>query len=363
MRNQLITIQYNSNPWQLGMSFESHAYLKKQLNPESSTYLQVVGMNNFVLGNEPYTFWLRRFSRNKRSLEKLNEQLENNCYIDGTKYSRSVTRRFRHEYENMGFNSIIRSAEKSFGINSNSAKSAVKLALVDKMKLWNVNDLDRIKESKNFLIAYIATYVMVKSKLMGNEYRYLNIFNSRFLNERATKDVAAEFNLKVFEFEQVNSRSDSFGIFETNVHDPIARAEIARKQFKVEHKQVRTENNYAKEWINKRRNENLQKFTRLQVKGKLPSIPNDRKLLSCFLSSFDELILAGYASKESGLNQNNALGLLSEEIARNPNWILVIRCHPNMLTRPEFEQIYWRNLLKSIDAVVIMPEDDIHSYA
>lgn len=363
MSNQLITIQYNSNPWQLGISFESHANLKKQLNPDNSTFLQVVGMNNFVLGNEPYAFWLRRFSRNRRSLHELNKQLKNNCYLDGTNYSRSVTRKFRHEYENMGFNSIIRSAEKSFGINGNSAMSAVKLALVDKFKLWNIFDLENLVESKNLLIAYIATYVMAKDVLLGQNYKYLNIYNSRFLNERATKDAAMDIKIKTFEFEQVNSRSDSFGIFETNVHDPVERALQAREQFKEVHIDGTSENKYAREWIAKRRNESLQKFTRHQVKGKLPSIPKDKKLLSCFLSSFDELLLAGYTSKESSLNQSNALQSLSEEIAMNQDWQLVIRCHPNMLTRPDYEQNYWKKLLKGINAIVVLPEDDIDTYA
>jgi CDP-glycerol glycerophosphotransferase (TagB/SpsB family) len=107
----------------------------------------------------------------------------------------------------------------------------------------------------------------------------------------------------------------------------------------------------------------LQNFTKRQTKGKLPKLSANKKLISCFLSSFDELILAGYSSKDSNLNQNNALRSISEEVAKRSNWQLVIRCHPNMLTRPQSEQDYWRGLLKSINALVVLPHEDIDTYS
>jgi hypothetical protein len=78
MFEELITIQYNTNPWQLGMSFEAHAYLKEEKRIPRSTFALIVGMNNHVLGNDPIAYWLRKYSRNAKVLRSLNEKLLNN---------------------------------------------------------------------------------------------------------------------------------------------------------------------------------------------------------------------------------------------------------------------------------------------
>ena len=363
MPKSLVTVQYNMNAWQLGMSFESHAFLHSKMQLSESKFVFIAGLNDFVLGSKPYKYHLRGISRNFRLLRKLNHELESNQFVDYTNPAQHTAARIRRKFADIQFDSILFSSAEEFGVDINQAKFAIKLALVDKYKAWNISEIENVHQSKEFLIAYLATYLTAKEIFSKGEYRYLNIFNSRFLNERATKDAAVTLGIEVFEFEQINARSDSFGLFRGSVHDYDARAEQARTQYREAHASNIEMTNYREEWIKKRISGELQNYTKRQTKSKLPNIPSDQKILSCFLSSFDELVLAGYVEKDSDLNQSNALKKLSEEIAKNIEWTLVIRCHPNMLTRPKSEQNYWKEMLKDIKCIVVMPEEDIDTYA
>ena len=362
MANSFYTIQFSTNPWHLGMSFEAHAYIKENFfdSKVDSKYIFLGGLNQDLIPSDYFPLRFRCFSGNYRSLRFLNNQLEKNEFCDLVKESRVKTRELLLSISDLEFHEILHLVHHREGLDVVKAIKAVELALVDKAKIWKIELVERLPNSIPLLKAYIRTYLTVRDILKHDLTINVNLFNTRFLNERAARDAVLELKGNVLEFEQINSRSDSFGIFKTTVHNPRERAEIARNQFNAF---ANTEESYVSEWIEKRVNRTLQVFTRKQSPGKLPEIPNEKKVISCFLSSFDELILAGYASNSLGFNQSNSLSMLAEIIQERVDWVLVIRCHPNMLTRPRKEQDYWNQLLSKISALVIGPEESVDTYA
>lgn len=364
MNKSLLTIQFNTNSWQLGMAYEAHAFRKSQLGSEKSFFFLVAGMNNHILGDLPFHYRLRHLSTNLYSLKRLNHELEDNYYEDKSVYSRTFMNRNPSRFQKMTYKEILENAHENMGIDEKKANQAVKLAIIDKFKLWRLESIDQLPIAKDYLIGYLSTYSLVNRLINDYDIGFLNVFNSRFLNEGAAKNAALANGVQVTEFEQVNSRADSFGLFDSRVHDPLERATMARDAFKMLGRVTSIQDlTFTDKWISLRRKGVLQKFTKNQEIGTVPIFPKGKKLLSCFLSSFDELILAGYISEEFSFNQSNCLGIFSDLINQRDDWHLVIREHPNMLTRGKSEQDFWRVLLSEVSAQVITAKDKIDSYA
>ena len=364
MNKSLLTIQFNTNPWQLGMAFEAHAFRKSQLESEKSFFFLVAGMNNHILGDLPFHYRLRQLSTNLYSLRRLNQELEDNCYDDKSVYGRTFMNRYLSRFQNLTYREILDCVHEDMDIDEKSANQVVKLAIIDKFKLWRIDSIDQLPIAKDYLIGYLSSYSLVNELINDYDIGFLNLFNSRFLNEGAAKNAALANGIQVTEFEQVNSRADSFGLFDSRVHDPLERAKMARDAFNMLGRVTPNQDyTFTEKWISMRRKGVLQKFTKNQEIGKVPIFPKEKKILSVFLSSFDELILAGYISEESTFNQSNCLGILSNLINKRDDWHLVIREHPNMLSRTKSEQDFWRVLLSEVNAQVITAKDKVDTYA
>lgn len=366
MHSSLSTIQFSMNPWHMGMSFESHAHLKEKLYESKidSKYIFLGGLNQDLIRDNKQPIQLRALSKNYQNLKYMNELLSHNDFCDLVRQSRANCKKLMHAFAQMEFFEILDLAYQSEGIDRERALNAVEMALLDKDKIWKINSIDSYPNSILFLKAYIRSYLSVRRILQDNKTTHVNLFNTRFLNERAARDAALELKCMITEFDQVNSRADSFGLFSESIHSPSERATLVKEfaQSPQSREYLETEPP-SQTWIKLRRDGALQSFTRRQILGKLPEIPRGKKIVSCFLSSFDELILAGYAKLNHKITQDNSLETICSIIRRHKDWHLIVRSHPNMLTRPKREQLYWREKLRNLDAQVIQPEEEFDSYA
>lgn len=366
MNSTISTIQFNLNPWHLGMSFEVHAYVKEIIH-ESKLQSQYIFLGNLnqdlIPGNRPKSRF-RQDSKNYKRIKFLNSLLYKNEFRDLVSQSRELSCELFNALINLDFFEILDFVHQKEGIDASRAMKAVELALIDKEKIWNVDSLHKNPNSIYLLKAYIRTFLSVREILKNSQHNYVNLFNTRFLDEGAARDAALDLNSKIIEFEQVNSRSDSFGLFLESVHSSKERAALVRNlKIKETKKAISSSIPSGRIWIEMRKKGVLQSFTKRQKKGKLPKLPDNKKIITCFLSSFDELILAGYVNTNSQFTQDNSLEAICSVLAREQDWHLVIRSHPNMLTRPKIEQRYWRKKLEHLDAQIIQPDDEVDSYA
>jgi hypothetical protein len=354
------------NPWHLGMSFEAHAHLKEIANraPLESKYIFLGGLNQDLIRDCEIPAHMRFLSINYHRIQQLNKKLEGNEFLDLVHESRAQNRDFLKSLESLELYEILEFANEKEGINIGRAVNAIQLALIDKEKVWKVDSIERFPVAIPLLKAYIRTYLTVRNILKNSHDITVNLFNTRFLNERAARDAVLDLKGRVIEFEQVNSRSDSFGLFSDSVHSPIERAAQARDSRNQTDDWKFSEGIPPHEtWIELRKSRVLQSFTKKQRVGKLPILPEEKSIIACFLSSFDELVLAGYANSENEFTQENSLEEICRIVEEHKNWHLVIRAHPNMLTRPKSEQLFWQSKLENLNAQILLPDDEVDSYA
>lgn len=363
MTSRLTTIQFNLNHWHLGMSLESHLFLKEILKSDNSHFILVSGLSDNEAENRAMFLKYLQRSRNVRNLARCVSELPQTQFVHESSSALDILNFVIDSSSHRDYFGILESAPDRFGIEKNEAELAVKLGLIDKLKLWRTDVYDNSELARYFLCRYIATYLLVENLFKKYSFNVINLFNSRFLNEKAVKDFALKRQIAVHEFEQVNLRSDSFGSFASYVHNPIERAEMARDFYTQTTTLQKEFGHYKVRWLEGRRERKLQNFTRRQVRDNLPQFPKNRKVISCFLSSFDEMILAGYATANGALNQDSAIEPLVKLIEKRDDWFLVIRCHPNMLTRPQEEQRYWVEKLAKLNALVLEPGSEVDSYA
>ena len=366
MYSSLSTIQFSMNPWHMGMSFEAHAYLKEKVYESKidSKYIFLGGLNQDLIQDNKQSIQLRTLSQNYKNLRFLNNLLSDNDFCDLVRQSRTNSKKIMNDLAQIDFFEILDFVHRREGIDRDRALIAVEMALLDKDKIWKIGSIESYPKSILFLKAYIRSYLSVRRILQDNRTTHVNLFNTRFLNERAARDAALKLSCIITEFDQVNSRGDSFGLFSESIHSPSERATLVKEFAHLPQSTEYLESEPPSQtWINLRRNGALQSFTRRQIMGKLPEMPRGKKIVSCFLSSFDELILAGYAKLEHQITQDNSLETICSIVRRHQDWQLIVRSHPNMLTRPKREQLYWKEKLRNLDAQVIHPEEEFDSYA
>jgi hypothetical protein len=79
-------------------------------------------------------------------------------------------------------------------------------------------------------------------------------------------------------------------------------------------------------------------------------------------SSDDELIASGLGFSEFWGRQEQAILKLSKYFLENSALKLVVRAHPNLLTRSENEQKRWHSIFGRLSSIVIPPESNLDTY-
>jgi len=346
-----LVVNFNGHHWQRGMSIEVAAFLREK--SETVFFLDLCDFEHKMLRNAPLGFHLNALSSSTRTAKKVLKCLEIK-HLD----LQDFKRRFLVNSDSVGI-----SEDLLLQMNN-----ILDLEIIDRMR--SVLQLEMYPNSERQKLLAVMSSIYKSMSLLLDEEQIDSIFtfNSRFLAEGSSKLAAMTLGIPHFEFEQISLRYDSFHIFESGVHNTIERANQC-EQFHVQAQTNSLEiEREAIKWVESRRKRISQKFTNLQVEGTLPTrvlTRDDRKVISCFLSSFDELVLAGLVQPGDESSQENALMELAELVKGHPNWLLVVREHPNMLNRSKSEQEHWRNLLEQLgpEVVKVFSNGDIDSYA
>ena len=157
MYSSLSTIQFSMNPWHMGMSFEAHAYLKEKVYESKihSQYIFLGGLNQDLIHDNKQPSKLRSLSQNYRNLKFLNNLLNDNDFCDLVRQSRANSKKIMNDLAQFEFFEILDLVHQREGIDRDRALDAVKMALIDKEKVWKLSAIELYPNSILFLKSYI----------------------------------------------------------------------------------------------------------------------------------------------------------------------------------------------------------------
>ena len=202
---------------------------------------------------------------------------------------------------------------------------------------------------------------MIINIISRNKYERIYTFNGRFLHERAVWDVANDLKIPCYFHEKFEPNwGNRYWIFKKGVHDSEERAHAINDYWNSQTSKIDERLDIAQDWLNARRNGQSQNYTKLQKSGH--SINMDDRFVLFLHSSDDELIASGLGYSEFWGRQEKALIKLSNYFTKNPELKLVIRAHPNLLTRSENEKKRWFGIFEQVSATIIPPDASVDTY-
>lgn len=211
--------------------------------------------------------------------------------------------------------------------------------------------------------AFLSTYEGTSKLLQASAATHLFAYNGRFLLERAVVLAGTESGSSVFCYDNAGSDCD-FEIQRETIHD------WSRLQKRIKQISSRLENEsecvYAKSWFESRRNHTdpeVQRFVSHQELGKGIEIGRSKKAIVYFSSSIDEVAELEFDWKKYFDSQENALRVLATECQARDDVCLVVRSHPNMLTKSEADQFAWQACVESVAPDFhFAPDSTVDSY-
>lgn len=239
-------------------------------------------------------------------------------------------------------------------------------SLISHLRLSDPDIEKNRKLIESILVSCISTYEYACSIFRREKPNMVYLFNGRFAINRAILEAAIECNIPYMIHERGSGKSK----YELYPYMPqnckLLGSDIEKKWNEANDWSRKTE--IAKYFFYGQRNRvelGWKSFVSDQVRGKSIDIAlGGRRLITYFSSSEDELASVDDCIDWGvWLNQMNAVRHLIEVVKQRPDLFLVIRLHPHMKHKHENELLPWLNLSRSENVMIVMPDDDIDSYA
>jgi hypothetical protein len=210
--------------------------------------------------------------------------------------------------------------------------------------------------------AYIETFRYTEQFILNNSIEKVYTFNGRFLHERAVWDACKNLGITCNFHEKVEStRGNSYWIFKNGVHDSLERSEAINNFWETSQIPLAHKIEIAENWLTKRKLGITQKFTRHQVSRLIPDYFG-KKIVLFLHSSNDELMASGLSGLTPWGDQQSIITKLEEIINKIPDLKLIVRLHPNLLSKHFYEQAHWQEFAKSLECRVIYPDEPFDTY-
>ena len=320
MKNKILLITFNYEPWPLATTIE-------------------IITNETEFGNEVTWIDLNN-SFNKILLFSLSDKLKN--FI--------IKKRIRGKF----LNDKIRYLNQRSLTSNNHHKNRLELPsyVLDRAKEIAFAELISIlrdsspcvkhnqKILSNYEQVYIDTFNALRKEIGTNLYSKVYIYNGRNLQERAAWDVCVAAGIEINFFESFNENwTDRYFIFKQPTHSPQYRSQVMLDYSSKERGNNFDNYNYlANKWFTDRQIGLTQKFTKLQNNSSISNI--EKPYIVFFHSSQDELNMMGLQS-EYWKDQINSLYFLINILENNPKFRLILRIHPHLLYKSQREVLYW----------------------
>jgi hypothetical protein len=335
--------EFNQNPWHLGLAFE-------------------IAQREIFEGNQVEFYFLgHSIKENYRNIYTHPNRLIRKSLLPESRIGRSLEKKFVGQFRYFDkVSSTYQSSDSTNGLNE-KAKYAASHDLIDE-----VRDSEPIFELhgealKRKIAAYKETYVEVSTLMNERKIKKIYTFNGRFLHEKAVWDAATDQGIPCCFHEKFEPNwGNRYWIFKKGVHDSAERAEVINNYWESQSISTEEKIKIGKIWLEQRRSKKSQNYTKLQTSGS--SIPGSEKYILFLHSSDDELIASGLGFSEFWGRQEQAILKLSKYFLENSALKLVVRAHPNLLTRSENEQKRWHSIFGRLSSIVIPPESNLDTY-
>lgn len=335
--------EFNQNPWHLGLAFE-------------------IAQREIFKGNQVEFYFLGHIVEdNYRNIYAHPNRLIRKSFLPESRIGRKLEKKFASQFKY--FDKALLT-EKIFYPEKDlydKAKYAANHDLIDE-----VRDSEPIFELHNEALqrkiaAYKKTYIEVSSLINIKKINRIYTFNGRFLHEKAVWDAAADWGIPCFFHEKFEPNwGNRYWIFKKGVHDSVERAAVINNHWDSQSIDTEEKIEAGKRWLEQRQSRKSQNYTKLQTRGS--SITGSERFVLFLHSSDDELIASGLGFSEFWGRQEQAILKLNDYFQEKSALKLVIRVHPNLLTRSQNEQIRWLNTFKRLNALVIPPESSLDTY-
>lgn len=336
--------EFNQSLWHLGVAFE---VAQVELAKKNRVFFNLLAHEVKENSRNKYVPNFHTFNKYLYPEPKIGKRLKS-IYAEKFIFCDSYNKRF----------DMLKLNEE---LKTNS-EAAAKIDLIDEIKgiVYDPNKYKNLIKRKSQ--AYVETFKHTEFFIQSNDIEKVYTYNGRFLHERAvweackTLGVACNFHEKV-----ESTRGNSYWIFKNGVHDSQERSEAINSFWESSKMSVDAKIKIAENWLKKRKSGITQKFTQYQVSKLIPDYPG--KKIALFLhSSNDELIASGLSGSGSWGDQQSIIIKVEEILSKIPDVQLIVRMHPNLLSKNLSEQEYWTEFTKLLKCEIISPGEKFDTY-
>jgi len=205
-----------------------------------------------------------------------------------------------------------------------------------------------------------TTYFSIRNHLEKERPRTFVLFNGRFAELRGALRAAQELAVHTLVHERAGVLDRYSLTSNTSPHDIGEMISAIDSTYSESPLNASEKGKIAAEWFMERRSNKAQSwysFTANQQVGLLPDLAIDRLNLVIFNSSEEEMVSIADWKNPFYIDQNEAIGLLAEELASDRRFKLFLRVHPHLrgISNSQTEGI--KRLAEQFPDLTVIPAD------
>lgn len=335
--------EFNQNPWHLGLAFE-------------------IAQREIFEGNQVEFYFLGHIvDDNYRNICTHPNRLIRKSLLPETRIGRKLEKKFARQFKYIDSVLLSEKMDNPAQAIHEKAKYAAYHDLIDELRDSEPSIELHIDTLNRKISAYKKTYTEVSSLIKIKKINKIYTFNGRFLHEKAVWDAATYWGISCFFHEKFEPNwGNRYWIFKKGVHDSAERAAVINDYWESQSMSTEEKIKIGEKWLKHRQNKKSQSYTKLQTRGS--SITGSGRFVLFLHSSDDELISSGLGFSDFWGRQEQAILKLNNYFQEKSELRLVIRVHPNLLTRSINEKNRWQNTFNLLNALVIPPESSLDTY-
>ena len=252
-------------------------------------------------------------------------------------------------------------ALKNYKYDGKYLGMGVASSLISYLKITNINTKKNKKKIKSLLFSSCIVYERTKKFLEKLKPDVVYTFNNRFATCYPIICAAEKLNIKVFKHER-GSDNSKFEIYKKDVHDmDDLKKKITYYWSKNKNKSRNQEaKKYFLDKLNRKKNINTNRviFNSDQIKGNLPELPKNKRIITFFTSRDYEK--ASLINME--IDQLKAFRKFKKIVDEFNDIFLVIRVHPSFNKKTSDDDLEWVKF-SSNNTLVIKSFENYDSYS
>lgn len=248
---------------------------------------------------------------------------------------------------------------RKFQLDEHPVGMAMASYLISRSKSSIPNPIKYEKLMPKLFSTYFQIQDYLNTKITASNTDEVWLCNGRQLHERSVVEFCKTRDIS-FKFFEIGGDGSLLARWILHTHSPHDRVEFQKEieaQWRMAHP-----SNYGSldRWFEAKLNPNSNPFTRRQVKNLDLEIVG--KYVVFYTSSDDEVAAISEDWDSPWGTQIEAAKMLIETFNHMSEIKLIIRVHPNILTKNQSDQMMWRNLELNKNVILVNPESEVDSY-